>query len=169
LRSYDNFIFTKCKDKSVAKFTNGERLAVKSIVANLSIKRLPDNEIIKAIYEQTNKMITRMELWNIRKRIKKESYHWYKTMREGEYEYIHEFKERIDEILWLQRKHHEIIDSPSESTMVKQSSLQELHRLNITLSNYFDVAPSILGNGSTLSAASEINKIETTNNKHIIV
>jgi CheY-like chemotaxis protein len=30
----------------------------------------------------------------------------YKTMREGEYEYIHEFKERINEILFLQKKHH---------------------------------------------------------------
>ena len=65
-------------------------------------------------------------------------------MREGEFEYIHEFKERIDEILWLQKKHHEIIDSPTESTSNKQTSLAELHRLNITLSNYFDVAPSII-------------------------
>ena len=32
-------------------------------------------------------------------------------MREGQYEYIHEFKERINEILSLQKKHHQIIDS----------------------------------------------------------
>ena len=75
-------------------------------------------------------------------------------MREGQYEYIHEFKERIDEILWLQRKHHEIIDSDKEPMTIKQTSLAELHRLNITLSNYFDVAPDII-NGSTLSAPSE--------------
>ena len=78
-------------------------------------------------------------------------------MREGEYEYIHEFKERIDEI--LQRKHHEIIDS-KEPTTIKQSSLAELHRLNITLSNYFDVAPDII-NGSTLSAPSEAKREAT--------
>ena len=54
-------------------------------------------------------------------------------MREGQYEYIHEFKERMDEVLWLQKKHHEIIDSPTESTSNKQTSLAELHRLNITL------------------------------------
>jgi hypothetical protein len=28
-------------------------------------------------------------------------------MREGEFEYIHEFKERINEILLLQKKHHQ--------------------------------------------------------------
>lgn len=62
-------------------------------------------------------------------------------MREGEFEYIHEFKESIDEILWLQRKHHEIIASTTEPTTNKQSSLAE-HRLNIPLSNYFVVAPN---------------------------
>jgi len=46
---------------------------------------------------------------NIKQSIKKDSYHWYKMMREGQYEYIHEFKERVNEILDLQKKHHQII------------------------------------------------------------
>ena len=37
-------------------------------------------------------------------RFKKDSYHSYKTMREGEYEYIHEFKERINEILMVAKR-----------------------------------------------------------------
>ena len=127
----------------MGKFLNGERSLVKSIIATLSIKKVPDDEIIKAIYQQTNKTITTRALYDLRQSIKKESYDWYKTMREGQYEYIHEFKERINEILWLQRKHHEIIDSTQEPTTVKQSSLAELHRLNITLANYFDIAPYI--------------------------
>jgi hypothetical protein len=84
-----------------------------------------------------------MGLYYVRQRIKKESYHWYKTMREGQYEYIHEFKERIDEILWLQKKHHDIIDN-NPNPSVQQTSLAELHRLNITLSNYFVVAPAVV-------------------------
>ena len=116
----------------------------------LSIKKISDGEIVQEIYRRTNKTITKKALFYVRRDIKRESYEWYKTMREGQYEYIHEFKERIDEILWLQRKHHEIIDSDGEPTTVKQSSLAELHKLNITLSNYFDVAPDII-NGSTLS------------------
>ena len=86
--------------------TNKERSCVKSIVATLSIKRIPDPEIIKEVYQQTHKTISRVTLFNVRKAIKKESYHWYKAMREGQYEYIHEFKERIDEILLSQKKHH---------------------------------------------------------------
>ena len=46
-------------------------------------------------------------------------------MREGEYEYIHEFKERINEILFLQKQRHQIIDSAAEPTTVKQASLAE--------------------------------------------
>jgi len=77
----------------------------------LSIKRIPEQEIIKAIFDQTNETISERYLYDIKQQIKRESYHWYKTMREGEYEYIHEFNERINEILFLQKKHHQIIDS----------------------------------------------------------
>ena len=48
--------------------------------------------------------MTVRNLTHIRMQIKKESFKWYKTMREGEYEYIHEFKERMNEILFLQKK-----------------------------------------------------------------
>jgi hypothetical protein len=136
------------------KFTNAERELVKNIIALFSIKKVSDSEIITEIKRQTNKSVTQKSLYYLRKDIKRDSYEWYKSMREGQYEYIHEFKERIDEVLWLQRKHHEIIDSDKEPTTVKQSSLAELHRLNITLSSYFDVAPDII-NGSTLSPPSE--------------
>jgi hypothetical protein len=89
-------------------------------------------------------------------------------MREGQYEYIHEFKERISEIVDLQKMHHAIIDSDTEPTTVKQTSMAELHRLNITLSNYFDVAPDIIGH--TVPAPSEAkatNREATT--RYIIV
>jgi hypothetical protein len=145
----------------VGKFTNEERPLVKNIIATLTIKQIPDPQIIKQIYDQTHKTITRQALYDLRQSIKRDSYNWYKTMREGQYEYVHEFKERINEILWLQRKHHEILDSDNEPTTVKQTSMAELHRLNITLSNYFDVAPDII-NGSTLSAPSEAKAITTS-------
>ena len=147
------------------KFTSAERILLKSIVAILSIKRIPESEIIKEIFHQTNKNITTRYFFYLKQQIKKESYHWYKTMREGEYEYIHEFKERINEIISLQKKHHEIIDNSPNPT-IQQASLAELHRLNITLSNYFDVAPSIIDD-STLSitpqskAATTITEAET--------
>jgi hypothetical protein len=141
----------------VPTYTVAERNLVTSIVASLSIKRIPDPDIIKEVYDRTTKTLSRSGLWRIRQSIKRESYHWYKTMREGEYEYIHEFKERINEIMQLQKKHHQIIDANEHNPQIQQTSLTELHRLNITLSNYFDVAPSIIngiGNDITISAAS---------------
>lgn len=145
------------------KFTNAERVLVKSIVATLSLKRIPERQIIDEIYNQTNKTLTKSGLFYVKQAIKKESFRWYKMMREGEYEYIHEFKERINEILDLQKKHHAIVDSPNEPTPVKQASLAELHRLNITLSNYFDVAPSIV-NGVALPTPQQEDKAATERN-----
>lgn len=144
----------------MGKFTQEERTIVKSIIATYTIKRIADDEIIKEINRQTNKTISTRTLYDLKQSIKKESYDWYKTMREGQYEYIHEFKERINEILWLQKKHHEILDSDKEPTTVKQSSLAELHRLNITLSNYFDVAPTIVG--TTISETPETKQAPAT-------
>ena len=140
----------------MAKFTNAERSLAKSILATLSIKKIPEAEIIKEIERQTNKTIGRRSLYDLRQAIKKESYQWYKTMREGEYEYIHEFRERINEILDLQKRHYEIADSPVIPIPVKQASLFELHKLTVTLSNLFDVAPYITNNSNaTLSTPSE--------------
>ena len=123
---------------------------IKGIVATLTLKRLPDDEIIKDIFDNTNKTISRKQIYNVRQQIKKDSYHWYKTLREGQYEYIHEFKERINEILWLQQKHHDLINNNKDNPQIQQTSLAELHKLNITLANYYDVAPEII-NGITLS------------------
>jgi hypothetical protein len=80
----------------VSKYTDSERMFVKSIVASLTIERIPDPDIIKKIFEQTNKTLSRSGLYRVRQSIKKESFKWYSQLRESEYEYIHEFKERIN-------------------------------------------------------------------------
>ena len=152
------------------KFPERERNQIKNIVANLTIKRIADDDIIKVILSRTNKTITDRYLRTIRQQIKRESYQWYKTMREGEYEYIHEFKERINEIVDLQKKHHEIIIRNEHNPQVQQTSLAELHRLTITLSNLYDVAPTIIGIGpnATISITPE-TKSNTTDKGNIIV
>lgn len=143
------------------KFTNQERIEIQSIVANLTIKRIPDSLIIKQILNQTGKTVSARSLWNVRQRVKKDSYKWYKILREGEYEYIHEFKERINEIIWMQKKHHEIIRNNANSPQIQQASLVELHKLNLTLSNYFDVAPDIIGNSSIQTTSKERTTAKT--------
>ena len=138
----------------MTKFTFDERTIVKSIIANLSLRRISDDEIIKEIERQTSKIISRQSLYNLRQQIKKESYDWYKSLWEGQYEYIHQFKERINEILWLQQKHRDLINNNKDNPQIQQASLADLHRLNITLSNYFNVTASIV-NGISLPTTSE--------------
>jgi hypothetical protein len=139
------------------KFSIDERKQLKNIVANLSITRLADSEIAKEIERQTGKSITTKQIYNVREQIKKDSFEWYRNLQQGKYEYIHEFKERINEILWLQQKHHEIVKNNENKPTVQQTSLNELHNLNITLSNYFDILPDVL-NGSTISKPSQQQK-----------
>ena len=152
------------------KFTTAERTAIKSIVASLTIKRVPDAEICDTILKQTGKTVSRTSLYRTRQSIKRDSYKWYKTMREGQYEYIHEFRERVSEIMSLQKKHHEIIDSNEHNPQIQQTSLAELHRLTITLSNLYDVAPTIIGVGPNASISiTPETKSPTTDRGNIIV
>ena len=122
----------------------------------MSIKRIPESEIIKEIERQTKKTITKRFLYYVKVQIKKDSSKWYSKLRQGEYEYIHEFKERINEIVDLQKRHYKIIEDNANNPSIQQTSLAELHRLNITISNYFDVAPSI-GN-ATISETPKTEK-----------
>ena len=39
------------------KFTTNEKTQIRNIITHLSIKRMPDPEIIKEIYQQTDKTI----------------------------------------------------------------------------------------------------------------
>ena len=95
---------------------------------------------------------------------------WFKTLCVGEYEYIHEFKERINEIVDLQQKHHEIIIRNEHNPQLQQTSLAELHRLSITLSNLYDVAPTIIGTGSnaTISITPETKSGSTDRNEFLV-
>jgi len=150
----------------VPKFNAQERSLLQTIVATLSLKRLSDAEIIQEIFAKTNKTVTKQSICNIRNRIKKESGSWYSRLREGQYEYLYEFKERIKEIMDLQKKLHSIIDNNKDKPSIQINAIAELHKLKITLSNYFDVAPSI-GN----AAISEPSKAAkgNINNQDIIV
>ncbi len=133
------------------KFTAAERDQIQSIVANLSITRIPTELIRQHVFNQTGKTLSARSLYYIKQRLKKESYHWYIKLREGEYEYIREFKERINEIVDLQRMHHEIIikndNDRAYNPSIIQTSLAELHRLNVTLSKYYDIVPFLTAAG----------------------
>ena len=128
-------------------------------MATLSLKRLSDKEIIEEIERQTGQTITRNGLYRIKQRIKKQSYQWYTTLAQDRYAYINEFKERINEVMDLQKRCHELIESNKHNPQVQLSAIAELHRLNITLSNYIDVLPDIIG--PTISAAPEVKTVPT--------
>jgi hypothetical protein len=71
----------------------------------------------------------------------------------------------------LQNKLHSITDNNESKPSIQIDAISELHKLNITLSNYFDVAPSI-GNISISETQTTTRERETKRNisdKDIIV
>jgi hypothetical protein len=66
------------------------------------------------------------------------------------------------------KKHHEIIESNKDNPSIQQASLNELHKLNITLANYFDILPDVL-NGSTIPKPSQESVKEERQQQQIIL
>lgn len=128
----------------MSKFTYAERNIVKDIVATFSISKASNEEIIKEIEKQTGKTVNNRYIRYVRTWIKKDSKNWYDDLRGSTYEYIFQFRERIAEVVDLQRRHYKIIEDNPNNPSIQQTSLAELHRLNITLSNLYDVAPAIV-------------------------
>ena len=140
------------------KFTSQERQAIESIIAALSIKRIPESAILQEVERQLGrKTITKQTLYNAKRRIKKESSKWYSQLRESEFEYIFEFKERVNQIHDLQRRHYQIIDSTYNAS-IQQVSLAALHKLNVTLSNYYDILPTLTATGHKQTGTGEETK-----------
>ena len=131
---------------------------------------MTDNEIIEQIERQTGQTITRFGLYKIRQQTKKDSWEWYKTMREDSYSYLHEFKERINEIESLQKKANQIIDKNEHNPQIQLSAISELHKLNITLSNYIEVLPTVINNnGPSISTTPEDKTTESEEQSESII
>ena len=145
----------------MSKFTFDEHNRIKTIVATLSLKRITDNEIIEFIFRQTNKTITVRSLTRIKQEIKRDSFSWYNTLRQDQFAYIHEFKERVNEITDLQKMHHEIIIRNRNNPQIQQTSLAELHKLNITLSNYVEIIPNVINGPSTVPTNTQDKTVST--------
>jgi predicted RND superfamily exporter protein len=118
------------------------------------VKHLPDSDILKLVFDKTNKEMSLSNLTLIKQSLKRENYNWLKTMRANQYEFVNQYRQRISEIEYLQIKHYGIVESERELTPVKQASLAELHKLSITLSNLYDIAPYVIGN-ATIPESSE--------------
>jgi hypothetical protein len=106
----------------VPKFTSGECTEIKSLLASLTVKRIPDSFIINEVFKKTGKTISRMGLYHIKQAIKRESTKWYQHLRENQFEYIHEFKQRVNEIMDLQKRHYEIINSNPNNPSIQLAS-----------------------------------------------
>ena len=129
---------------------------------------MTDNEIIQEIERQTGQTVTRNTIYKTRQQMKKESYDWFNTLRQDRYSYLHEFKERINEIMDLQKKCHELIESNKHNPQIQLSAIAELHRLNITLSNYIEVIPTVI-NGCTISTTPEDKTTESEESTESII
>lgn len=108
------------------KRTKVEQECVNSIIQNLSLKRLTDQEMVDYLHNEKQIDIARPTVTNTRNRIEKSAEKWYIELKQSRYKYIATYKERLDSLLSYQKKPHEIIYFTKKDE-VKIREISELH------------------------------------------
>jgi hypothetical protein len=123
-----------------ASFTKAEREYVKGLVRNLSFQRLTDREIVQWLHDEKQIHLNRSTISKMRIQVEKEATKWYVGIRETGSKYVAIYKERLDSLLYYQKRLHEIISQVSSPEIVLRA-ISELHRIEMSLHTLFKEIP----------------------------
>jgi hypothetical protein len=94
-----------------ASFTKAEREYVKGLVRNLSLQRLTDREKVQWLRDEKQIDLDRSTISKMRLQVQKDATKWYVGIRESGSKYVAIYKERLDSLLYYQKRLNEIVDS----------------------------------------------------------
>ena len=79
-----------------SKRSKSEQEYVKSLIHNLSLQRLTDQEIVDYLHNEKGIEIARTTVNATRNRIERSAEKWYIDLRNSNYRYLAQYKQRID-------------------------------------------------------------------------
>ena len=91
--------------------SKSEQEYVKSLIHNLSLQRMTDQEIADYLHNEKGIEIARTTVNATRNRIERSAEKWYIDLRNSAYRYLAQYKQRIDSLLSYQKTLHEIISN----------------------------------------------------------
>lgn len=131
------------------KSSKSEKVYVRGLIHNLSLQRWTDQEIVDFLHNEKKIDIARTTVNGIRNRIERKAEKWYIELRNSRYKYIANYKERLDSLLYYQKKLNQIIDfymnPPSQilytDTVIR--AISELHKIEISIFSLWKQLPNL--------------------------
>jgi hypothetical protein len=132
-----------------SKLNRNKREQLKQLVLECVLSRLTTFEALQYIKQKLGVSISRRYYFDCKQRIKEDSNNKLKYFAENRDAYLFEFFERIQEIEYLQKELWEIHDNAEKNKnkdpKLQLECLRELRQMTITLTDLYNVLPSIEG------------------------
>ncbi len=134
--------------------SKSEQEYVKTLIHNLSLQRLTDQEIVEYLHNEKGIDIARTTVNTIRNRLEKQAEKWYIDLRNSAYKYLAQYKQRIDSLLSYQKTLHEIISSTKKDE-TKIRAISELHSIEMDILSLWKQLPD----------SNIVNSVDNTENE----
>lgn len=121
--------------------TKAQKEYVRAVVQNLALQRFSDPEIVDYLAEK-GIVSARCTVNQIKKQIEKQAAKWYIELRQSQYKYIANYKERLDSLLSYQKILHDII-STTKKEEIKIRAISELTSIEMNIFNLWRQLPNL--------------------------
>jgi hypothetical protein len=125
------------------RFTVEQRKKIKSLVLEGVCQRKTTGDIRQYIKENIGFEISEAETKRYRQGLRKEAHQWINVLAKSKYEYIAEYRQRIQEVENNQKELWRLYYDPRSSYELKRQCQMDLAKLSSMLMDMYDAMPIV--------------------------
>jgi hypothetical protein len=125
------------------RFTVEQRKKIKTLVLEGICQHKTTGDIRHYIKENIGFEISEAETKRYRQALRKEAHQWITVLAKSKYEYIAEYRQRIQEVENNQKELWKLYNDPRSSYELKRQCQMDLARLSSMLMNMYDAMPIV--------------------------
>jgi hypothetical protein len=115
---------------------------VKAIVHQLSLQRLSDGEIVDYLAKEKGIVLAKCRVNQIKNGIAREAARWYIELKQSQYKYIANYKERLDSLLSYQKILNDIVKTTKRED-IKIKAVSACHSIEMDIFNLWKQLPEL--------------------------
>jgi hypothetical protein len=133
--------------------TRREAQEIRYAASQAIVLRYTWRECIEYIKSKTGHDLSKTAFFKIKKQLKSEGRDWVLRLRDDHDEFLHEYRQRYEELIAYQKELWDIaMTNKQENPVVTIRTIESLHSLTNDIARIIDLAPSMAGGDSTKSS-----------------
>jgi hypothetical protein len=149
----------------LSKLTTSQKQQLKDLVIEATVRRLTNLEMVSYIQNKMHVTISEDYLRHVKYSIKKDTKQTFTNLRKDIDLYINSlFFDRIDELRYMQRVLHEVIETNADDGEIQIKAVAQLQTITNQLNQYFIQLPDVAKVGTTIDVNTLFPSPDSANN-----